>query len=87
MFEDFVNLLTLEKVNCFAGATTCSCQLNEFFFQLNYQRDQVTAIKEKQAGKEDKEDSDLPLEKPFSAAVTDTSLGRSMITGTATNSS
>lgn len=48
---------------------------------MNYQRDQVAAIREKQNTRNDKEDSDSPHEKPFSAAVTDASLARSTITG------
>jgi len=48
--------------------------------QLNYQRDQIAAIKDKQQRKEEGEDSTLPHEKPFSAA-TDTSLAHSTIVG------
>ena len=57
--------------------------LIQFFSQLNYQRDQVAAIKEKQKRKEDKEDASLPKEKPFSAAATETSLAQSTIIGMA----
>jgi len=46
--------------------------------ELNYQRDQIAAIKDKQQRKEEGEDSTLPHEKPFSAA-TDTSLAHSTI--------
>lgn len=49
------------------------------FLQLNYQREQVAAIKEKQIAKQD---GDLPpQEKPQSATVTETSLVHSMTSG------
>ena len=47
-----------------------------FFVQLNYQRDQIAAIKDKQKG-----ESELPQEKPFSAAATETSRPHSTLAG------
>ena len=49
------------------------------FLQLNYQREQVAAIKEKQRAKQD--DDIPPQEKPQSATVTETSLVHSMTSG------
>ena len=49
--------------------------------QLNYQREQVAAIKELQKANED---SIAPREKPPSAVVTETSLAYGTLTGTDT---
>lgn len=51
-----------------------------FFLQLNFQRDQIAAIKDKQLGKEEQEDSERQ-DNSFSGHVAQTSQVHSTIAG------